>query len=277
MMIQESIARRKALAFAKRGYKVLPLHGIYNDRCTCGDVQCCSAGKHPRTRHGAKDATTDPEIISEWFDEHPDSNYGVCTDTLPTLDIDPRNSGDKAWQKLVKENWLPHTWEVKTGGGGTHLIFGSTSTPVPCGKLTRGVDVKGVGGYIVGVGSLHRSGRRYRWHEHAQPKNTELMAVPAWVLDALARTKPSHADAPRDQDYYNKFLEPALPGERHQHVAALIGHLFGSAFPNRGVLLGLVISHVKLTYPDLEDFGVDEIVEIARGLAKCERRKREAA
>jgi hypothetical protein len=111
-MIQETIARRKALAFAKRGYMVLPLHGIYNNRCTCGDVQCCSPGKHPRTRHGAKDATTDLEIISEWFDEHPDSNYGVTTDTLPTVDIDPRNGGDKAWLKLVKENWLPHTWEV---------------------------------------------------------------------------------------------------------------------------------------------------------------------
>jgi hypothetical protein len=160
-------------------------------------------------------------------------------------------------------------------GGGTHLIFGTTSTPVPCGKLARGVDVKGVGGYIVGVGSLHRSGEHYRWHEHAQPKNTELMAVPAWVLDALAA--PKRNDAPRDQNYYNKFLEPALPGERHERVAALIGHLFGSAFPNRGVLLGLVISHVKLTYPDLKDFDVNEIVEIALGIAKCERRKREAA
>src|SRR5262249_2076932 len=107
---------------------------------------------HPRSRHGAKDATSDPEIISEWFDEHPDSNYGVRTDLLPTVDIDPRNGGDKAWLKLVKENWLPHTWEVATGGGGTHLIFGTAATPVPCGKLARGVDVKGVGGYIVGGG-----------------------------------------------------------------------------------------------------------------------------
>jgi hypothetical protein len=43
------------------------------------------------------------------------------------------------------------------------------------------------------------------------------------------------------------------------------------------VLLALVISHVRLTYPDLSDFDDNEIVEIARGIAKCERKKREVA
>jgi hypothetical protein len=68
-----------------------------------------------------------------------------------------------------------------------------------------------------------------------------------------------------------------LTGERHDRVASLIGHLFGSAFPNRGILLALVISHVRLTYPDLEDFGDDEIVNIARGIAKAENKKRDCA
>jgi len=271
-MVQHPIARGKALAFAKRGYAVLPLHGISNSRCTCGDVSCASPGKHPRILHGVKDATTDPDLISEWFDEHPRTNYGVCTDLLPTIDIDPRNGGDRAWRELVKKNWLPHTWEVITGGGGTHLIFGTTSVPVPCGKLARGVDVKGLGGYIVGVGSLHQSGKRYRWAEYAKPKNTDLMAVPDWVLTAMAAPK-ERCIGPRPPEYYQKLIEPMLEGERNERMTALIGHLFGSAFPDRIVLLHLAICFNRVgVHPPLSDA---EVIQIARSIARRQDRKGE--
>ena len=274
----EPLALPNALAFAARGYPVLPLHGIVDGRCTCGNPQCgITSGKHPHAPfapHGKDDATTDRATIRRWFADQPLINYGVCTDTLPTVDIDPRHDGDKAWLKLVRENYLVHTWQVQTGSGGQHLIFGATTEPTPCGKLARGVDVKGVGGYIVGVGSLHLSGNRYRWFKDANPTNTELKAPPQWILDKLK--KPKWSGRARTPDYYNELLAPALNGERHARVASLIGHLF-SPRPNRGVLLGLVISHVRLTYPDLEDFNDDEIVKIAVGIANAEDKKREAA
>jgi hypothetical protein len=47
-----------ALAFAARGLPVLP----------------CQAGqKTPATRHGVRDATTDPDQITAWFGRHPRS------------------------------------------------------------------------------------------------------------------------------------------------------------------------------------------------------------
>jgi len=280
-MLEKNEASVKALAFGKRGYPVLPLHGVtMRDGkfcCTCGDVLCQSPGKHPHPRlapHGKDSASTDPKIITAWFAEHAWLNYGVCTDTLPTIDIDPRNGGDAAWLKLIRENYDVHTWRVATGGDGQHLIFGATETSVPSGKLARGVDVKGTGGYIVGVGSTHISGKRYRWFPGCSPREAKLLAPPKWILDKLE--KPKHNGAARAPEYYNKLLEPALAGERHNRVAALIGHLFGSAFPNRGILLALVVSHVRLTYPDLDGFDDKEIVDIARGIAKCERKKRES-
>lgn len=125
--------------------------------CTCGDAMCSSPGKHPHARmarHGLKDATTDVGVIKTWFAEHYWLNYGIVTDTLPTIDIDPRNGGDKAWRELLGTTRPDiHTWRVVTGGGGQHIICSTTATPVVSGKLARGVDVKGVGGYIVGVGS----------------------------------------------------------------------------------------------------------------------------
>lgn len=135
---------------------------------------CGSPGKHPHARmarHGLKDATTDVGVIKTWFAEHYWLNYGIVTDTLPTIDIDPRNGGDKAWRELLGTTRPDiHTWRVVTGGGGQHIICSTTATPVVSGKLARGVDVKGVGGYIVGVGSLHLNGKRYRWFPQCSPK-----------------------------------------------------------------------------------------------------------
>ena len=65
-----------------------------------------------------------------------------CTDALPTADIDPRNGGDKAWLELVRKNYDVHTWRVQTGGGGVHIIFGSTSEPIPSGQLARGIEIR---------------------------------------------------------------------------------------------------------------------------------------
>ena len=265
-------ARGKALGFAKRGYRVLPLHGIYKDRCTCGDVACTSPGKHPCIRHGAKDATANPEIISEWFDEYPHGNYGVCTDELPTIDIDPRNGGDDAWRALLRHGYEPHTWMVATGGGGRHIICGTTATPTPCAKLARGVDLKGVGGYIVGAGSLHLSGKRYKFYADCRPRETPLAPMPVWVTDLVAKPKPG---ARMSESELNKLLEPALEGERNDRLTKLLGHLYGALRPDRYVLFELAYSHQRLHYPD--PLSREEVERIALSLVGRETKKREAA
>jgi len=50
-----------ALSYAKRGWKVLPLHAPVKGGCSCGQLDCSSIGKHPRTPNGYKDAKTDPD------------------------------------------------------------------------------------------------------------------------------------------------------------------------------------------------------------------------
>lgn len=277
-MLKNNLPRVKALAFAARGHPVLPLFGVarHADKlwCGCGDAKCTSPGKHPHSRlapHGKDSATTDPEIIQEWFDEHPSLNFGVRTDALPTVDIDPRNGGDEAWLKLVRENYDVHTWRVLTGGGGQHIIFGATSKPVPSGKLARGVDVKGVGGYIVGVGSKHISGKRYHWYAGCGPRDVELCAPPKWICDELA--KPKLNGGRRPSEYYTKLVEPVLEGERNERITALFGHLYGSAFPDRCVLCDLVLCwNLARCTPPLSN---DEVINIARSIARRESGKRD--
>ena len=270
-------AKQKAAAFAKRGYPVLALHGIKDGACTCGNDQCHSPGKHPHplSPRGKDSATTDVAEVREWFREYPEINYGVRTDTLPTIDIDPRNGGDKAWLALIRENYDVHSWRVATGGNGVHILFGAGAKPIPSGKLAKGVDIKGAGGYIVGVGSRHASGKQYRWFPHCAPSDkVELAAMPAWVTKKLtARDEP--AAGPRDQGYYDELVADAFEGERNERLAKLLGHLYSSAFPNRAVLYVLAYCWAQtFCHPPLNE---DEVRNVARSILRCESKKRERA
>jgi hypothetical protein len=131
--------------------------------------------------------------------------------------------------------------------------------------------------YIVGVGSRHISGKRYRWSPGCGPGEVKLAPLPQWIADLAVEIKKPNGDwkrTPRTPDYYRELVAPAMNGERHVHVARLLGHLFGAAYPNRGILLRLVLSHVRQTYPDLTDFDDDEIIKIAEDLARRNDQKR---
>ena len=57
-----------ALQLAESGFRVLPLHSPDPDHgCSCRGPDCESVAKHPRTQHGVKDASTDPEVIRRWW------------------------------------------------------------------------------------------------------------------------------------------------------------------------------------------------------------------
>ena len=171
---------------AAMGWAVLPVHSIKNGTCTCRKkARCPSPGKHPRTRHGVKDATKDPKRIRGWWSKWPDANVGIATGKISSIvvvDVDPRNAGNDAVKQLESRlGKLPSGPRAKTGGGGQHLFFA-----YPGGKLRQhrvgGVDIKSDGGYIVAPPSFHSSGGCYRWQ--ASPENIKLPELPqSWRND----------------------------------------------------------------------------------------------
>ncbi len=68
-----------ALVYAGRGWLVFPLHSFRDGLCTCRRPDCKNPAKHPRTRRGFRDATTDEKTIREWWRECPDANVGIRT------------------------------------------------------------------------------------------------------------------------------------------------------------------------------------------------------
>jgi putative DNA primase/helicase len=165
-----------ALGYAARGWFVFPLHcvilgGDGSVKCSCPKGANCGkdTGKHPRTRHGFKDATTDPGVIRNWWVLWPDANIGIATGKTSgifVMDNDPRNGGPASLGEHAAD---PGTdLIVLTGGGGTHFYYAyDPAHPVESREgVQPGIDVKGDKGYVVAPPSNHKSGDCYRWkHE----------------------------------------------------------------------------------------------------------------
>jgi hypothetical protein len=182
-----------ALSAIGRQLPVFPVHVRTNQgRCSCGQ-DCGSPAKHPLTRRGLLDASTDPEIVAGWWQRWPWANLGMPTGKpsgIVVLDCDPRHDGYRTLAKLIGRDSTEHsglaTLEVQTGGGGVHLWFqlpdGAEVTNSSKGiadQFGPGVDVRGTGGYVLIPPSLHISGDRYRW------ATGTLQPLPAWLLEVL--------------------------------------------------------------------------------------------
>ncbi len=137
-----------ALAYASKGWLVLPLKG-----------------KKPLTRHGVKDATSDPSRIRAWWQKWPHANVGIATGAasgIIVLDIDRRNGGFESLAQLERKFESPLlTAKIKTADG-LHLYFKHPGGHIPCrSNFLPGIDVKANGGYVVAVPSIHPDGPLY--------------------------------------------------------------------------------------------------------------------
>ncbi|MDJ0288209.1 MULTISPECIES: bifunctional DNA primase/polymerase [Bacillus] len=157
---------KAAIAYAsKLNWSVFPLHTPNGKLCSCHNPNCQSVGKHPRTKNGLKAASTNLEVIREWWEKWPEANIAIATGQesgFVVLDVDPRHGGEGSLD-LLKNQYgsLPNTIEAITGGGGRHILFKNPGQVKNKTNILPGLDVRGEGGYIVVSPSLHACGKRY--------------------------------------------------------------------------------------------------------------------
>lgn len=182
-----------ALAYAERGWAVLPLYGAKGRGCLCGDPKCQSPGKHPvgaLVPRGLKQATTDAAVIRRWWAACPDANVGIVTGSVSgiwAVDVDTIHEGDLSLEVLLEEHGdLPTTPHSLTGGGGDHYVlrYPAGQTIGNC-KLAQGIDIKGDNGYIVAPPSRHASGFEYAWEVTEHFEDVVPAESPAWLLDMV--------------------------------------------------------------------------------------------
>jgi len=134
-----------ALECAARGWHVFP----------------CGANKQPLTKHGFKDATTNPEGVQALWASCPQASVGVATGAsgLVVVDLDCKNGqpGLDEWHKIVSasEEPLEATTLVETPSGGIHVYYRANGHRVmgAAGRLAPGIDTRAEGGYVIAGGS----------------------------------------------------------------------------------------------------------------------------
>ena len=195
-----------ALWYASQGWKVHVCHGVYESGlCTCGEAHNDpkDIGKHPATRNGQSDATTDPNTIASWFTTQPRYNIGVsCKPSgFFVIDVDPRSGGFESFQRFEElvEGDIPKTVTAITGlynvrnlGAvrGRHLFFKIPENESLVGKLDGlpGVDIKH-NGYVLIYPSHHVSGVTYEWAEGCAPWEIEMAEPSEKMLELLRKRK----------------------------------------------------------------------------------------
>jgi putative DNA primase/helicase len=155
------------LNYTKLGLFVLPLHTPLNGKCSCGDFNCSSIGKHPRTRHGVKDATTDKAVIKKWWEQWPEANIGIATglsSNIIVFDFDFPKEGRKSFKEIQRKNGGSFKTPMVKTGNGIHLYFKHPGVEIRNrAGILPGWDVRADGGYVVAPPSLHANGKRYKW------------------------------------------------------------------------------------------------------------------
>ena len=143
---------RTAIALAQKGMAVFP---------------CRPQDKRPATANGLKDATTDLDIIRQWWRQEPQFNLAIATGAVSgifVVDIDGLDAEVELRRLEAEHGGFPSTVEAITARG-RHVYFRSPETPVrnSASKIAPGIDVRGDGGYVLAPPSIHPSGRRYEW------------------------------------------------------------------------------------------------------------------
>lgn len=251
-----------ALSYAQRGWPVHPLFSIRNGKCTCGNSECSSPGKHPRTEHGFRDATVDRGIIKNWWTKWPEANVSIATGEesgLLLLDVDPRNGGDETLQKLEEiHGSLPQTIEAISGGNGRHVYFRCPQESVirtSAGQLGAGLDIRGASGSIIAPPSQHVSGGEYAWKEGHEPGKTELAELPDWAITRLQQDRTSSVTELPE----GKIWE----GQRNETLFHAACCLRGRGLDQKAIEATLQWVNVQQCEPPLEDAEIQSIAASA--------------
>ena len=198
-----------AIAYARRGIRVMPIQ---------------HKSKVPLLDAWPTNASSDEAVVREWFtNKFRGAGVGIATGRAGNrqffvLDIDDKNGkrGSDTLADLEAEHGkLPDTVTVLTPTGGRHLYF-TTSVEIrnDAGKrLGEGLDIRGVGGYVVAPPSKHENGGYYTFEIGYGIEDLKPADAPAWLMHRLTYNPQPDKHKPRDHDDF--LHDPNLPSSRY--------------------------------------------------------------
>lgn len=260
------------------GWDPLPVYGVdANGICSCANGgQCKSPGKHPiQTKWQEGTRLTKPDAYEFFTLRTSPTNIGLRTgkrSSFWALDIDPKSGGDESLLALEAQyGKLPPTRIHRTGSGGRHYLFRLPSDfeiTNSRGRLPRGIDVRGNGGFIVAPGSVTGVGA-YR------TESAETIApAPDWLLSLI---RPETVDRQVDvvesiafsdldeaaQERATRYLDAAVEGEIRR-LRAMKDAQTDDVSTYRGepwneTTYAVACNLLELAQTQWVDFGIDDV------------------
>lgn len=133
-------------------------------------------------------ATRNPDTIRGWFEGNPRRNWGASPDErFAVVDVDTKDGkrGDEALSGIEADqdldDWITgNTLAVRTPSGGTHYYVRTPhAVSNSAGRFAEDVDVRGLGGYVVGPYSTI-DGVPYE-----PVGDSPVMDCPSWALERM--------------------------------------------------------------------------------------------
>jgi hypothetical protein len=162
--------------------------------------------KRPLLAGWQEKASTEEEQIRQWWDGYPAALPAIVVGRagLVVIDCDRHpggNDGIKAFNELVGANGakLANVPLTRTARGGAHLFFRQPPPPdEPLGngrgELPDGIDVRGVGGFVIAPGAVLPNGSRWQ-SVNGRPsladafKAGTISELPQWLADIIRRNR----------------------------------------------------------------------------------------
>jgi len=241
---------KAALAVARTGKPVFP---------------CRPGGKEPLTKRGHIDATTDPRKIHMWWKRWPSANIAVPTgkrSRVLVIDVDPDKGGKESLALLEDSHGaLPKTRTHRTGSGGVHYILTypeGAEIRNSAGKLGRGLDVRGEGGYIIVPPSRTTGGYEVL---DALP----LADAPPWLTEILTEPQRPAVKVRRITTAASIGVDgpPILEGSRDYTLARIAGRLHDGTRSLEDLARELLEINARRCEPPLPD---QQVVKVARSI-----------
>jgi hypothetical protein len=226
-----------AAEVARKGIQVVKLYGVKDDAtCTCGKGSACdSPGKHPKGNDWPSRATTDEEVISDWFDysdsnENNRVNIGVKLGKVSGV-IDIEFDSPEAEATLKRYGLDKIETPTYTASRGAHRLFlwdedlpDVARVKVDSLEVHIGGDGKGVQSVL--PPSWHRTGTQYAWVLGLSLDEVDPAPVPAHFKAAIkANSKEGGSGCVRDAMKKLTGNKKLGPGERHQFLLGVVSGL----------------------------------------------------
>lgn len=173
--------------------------------------------------HWRMESTSDEMQLERWWQDEPTAAIGIdlAPADLVVIDLDRHGGPDgvAAFNELCTGRELPPGPITDTPTGGRHLYFRQPkSGPLgnARGRLPAGIDVRGVGGFVVGPGSCRPDGKAWRTASGCPDladafQSGDIPELPEWLASIIRTDKALHKGE----------TELDSTSERERHYAAV--------------------------------------------------------